>query len=161
MCSGARSSSANAAMACLASVASSWSTSNRMVLSLCTISGPSVTLVSSLAQFSCGFYIDDPVDGQYTFRFLAGIKDPDAATGDGDRDNGFNVRIPQAVHHVHGDRLFEPDGLLQRFQAELRGGFACRISRDATVLPQDRELGFDVVVRWGRPRCRIDRTRAA
>ena len=42
-CSGARSSSAKGAIACLASPARSWSTSNSSVLSDWTINGPSVT----------------------------------------------------------------------------------------------------------------------
>src|SRR5271163_4175934 len=43
MCSGARSSSANGAIAARAAPASSWSTSSSTVLSDCTIKGPSVT----------------------------------------------------------------------------------------------------------------------
>src|SRR6185312_5958086 len=42
MCSGARSSSANGAMAARAAPASSWSTSSSTVLSDCTINGPSL-----------------------------------------------------------------------------------------------------------------------
>src|SRR6185437_15891904 len=48
MCSGARSSSANGAIAARAAPACSWSTSSSTVLSDCTISGPSV--ISSIIQ---------------------------------------------------------------------------------------------------------------
>ena len=46
MCSGARSSSANGAMAARAAPACSWSTSSSTVLSDCTINGPSVNGVA-------------------------------------------------------------------------------------------------------------------
>src|SRR6476659_51213 len=115
MCSGARSNSAKAAMACRASVACSWSTSRRMVLSLWTISGPSFTLRKpSLVRFICCFDVDDPVDGEHSFGVLGGVEDPDASTCYGDRNNGFQLRIPQAVHRVHGDPLFKPDGPPER-----------------------------------------------
>src|SRR3712207_6817938 len=110
MCSGARSSSANGAMACRASVASSWSTSRRMVLSLWTIRGPSFTQENpSLAQFLCSLNIDDPVDGQDPFRFLGRIKHAHASAAHRYGNNCFQAGIPQAVHDIHADALLQPD----------------------------------------------------
>src|SRR5919112_984714 len=128
MCSGARSSSANGAMACRASVASSWSTSRRMVLSLWTIRGPSFTRGSpSLAQFLCGLNIDNAVDGQHPFGVLGGVEDPDAPAAHREWNNNFQVGIPHAVHHVHTDSLLQPDGQLQGLQSQLGGCLRTKI----------------------------------
>src|SRR5215218_1488018 len=120
MCSGARSSSAKAAMAWRASVACSWSTSSRMVLSLWTIRGPSfIGSVLSLVQFLCRFDIDDPVDGEHALCFLVGIEHPHPASADGDGENCFPARITHAVHNIHRDRLFQPYRFLQGLQPKL------------------------------------------
>ncbi len=111
-------------MACRASVACSWSTSRRMVLSLWTISGPSFTLRKpSRMQFLCSFYVDDPVDGQAPVRSPCRDRRPCTRPPvHGYRNNGLAAGIPEAVHHVHGDPLLEPDRFPQRLQPQL-GGF--------------------------------------
>src|SRR6476620_10180703 len=106
MCSGARSSSAKGAMAWRASVASSWSTSSRMVLSLWTISGPSFTRGSpSLAQFLCSLNIDDAVDGEHPLGFLGRIEDPDASAVDGKGNDCLQTGVALAVHYIHAHPL--------------------------------------------------------
>src|SRR5687768_790100 len=157
MCSGARSSSANAAMACLASVACSWSTSRRMVLSLWTIRGPSFTRRQlSRTHFLYCFDVDDPVDGEHPFGVLGGVEDPDPSAAYRYRNNGFQPGIPHAVHHIHGDPLLEPDGSPQGLQPQLRGFLSAVEGRAGTVpigagygrvAAQYRELGGNVGIR--------------
>src|SRR6478609_11903944 len=164
MCSGARSSSAKAAIACRASVACSWSTSRRMVLSLWTISGPSFTQVEpSLLHFLCCLDVDDPVDGKHPFGVLRGVEDADPSARHGYRNNRFQFRIPQAVHDVHHDLLPEPDGLVQGLQSQLGcllaagsggpGAVGAGVVRKAA---EDGELGGDVGVGKGGARCAVD-----
>src|SRR3954465_2381039 len=59
MCSGARSSSANGAIAARAAPASSWSTSSSTVLSDCTIRGPSVIVSIIQDLLTCPYLRGD------------------------------------------------------------------------------------------------------
>src|SRR5947209_11562338 len=93
MCSGARSNSANGAIAARAAPASSWSTSSSTVLSDCTISGPSV-IQTPYAPLSVqgrhlirvgGHHCGDAVNRELAGTARTRIKRNELSAGHGDR----------------------------------------------------------------------------